>query len=99
VSILTRDDVQHLARLARLELAAEEIDLFARQLAGILEFARQVDAVDTTSAAPLEPTTHPSDPLREDVVLPSLDREAVLADAPGADSAAGLFKVPRVLNG
>lgn len=99
MSILTRDDVQHLARLARLELADEEIDLFARQLAGILEFARQVEAVDTTSAAPVAPATDPSGLLREDLVLPSLDRGAVLAGAPGADSAAGLFKVPRVLNG
>jgi len=98
VPILTRDDVQHLARLARLELADEEVDLFVRQLADILEFARQVDAVDTL-AAPVAPATHPSGPLREDVVVGSLDRDAVLASAPGADRAAGLFKVPRVLNG
>jgi aspartyl-tRNA(Asn)/glutamyl-tRNA(Gln) amidotransferase subunit C len=98
VPILTRDDVQHLARLARLELAGDEVDLFVRQLADILEFARQVNAVETP-AAPVAPATHPSGPLRDDVVLESLDRDAVLAGAPGADRAAGLFKVPRVLTG
>lgn len=97
--ILTRSDVQHLARLARLELSDEELDLFARQLVDILEFARQVEGVDTSSAAPLRPEEHPSGPLREDAVLPSLDRSAVLGGAAGADVAAGLFKVPRVLNG
>jgi aspartyl-tRNA(Asn)/glutamyl-tRNA(Gln) amidotransferase subunit C len=99
VPILTRSDVQHLARLARLELSNEELDLFARQLVDILEFVRQVEAVDTSSAAPLHPEEHPAGPLREDTVLPSLDRSAVLGGAADADIAAGLFKVPRVLNG
>jgi aspartyl-tRNA(Asn)/glutamyl-tRNA(Gln) amidotransferase subunit C len=99
VSILTRDDVLHLARLARLELADDEIDLFVRQLAGILEFARQIEAVDTASAAQQETAMPPPGTLREDLVLPSLERDAVLAAAPAADRRAGLFKVPRVLNG
>jgi aspartyl-tRNA(Asn)/glutamyl-tRNA(Gln) amidotransferase subunit C len=99
VSIFTRDDVQRLARLARLELADPELDLFARQLGEILEFARQIEAVDTTSSRPIESAGSPPDVLRADVVEPSLDRDDVLAGAPEADAAAGLFTVPRVLNG
>ena len=98
MSTFSRAEVQRLARLARLELTDEELDLFARQLGDILVFARQIEAVDTTSvtdeAAPL-----PVDVLRHDEVGPSLDRSDVLDLAPDPDRATGLFKVPRVLNG
>ena len=92
----SRDDVEVLARLARLALTPGEQDLFARQLAGIVEYARQVRDVDTTGAtAPVAPAAPVR--LREDEVRPSLDRRDVLDAAPDADQAAGLIKVPRVL--
>ena len=93
----TRVDVERVARLARLELSADEKDLFARQLAGILAYAEQIQRVPT---AGVEPTSHAGDAaaLRDDAVQPSLPREESLAAAPSADPAAGLFKVPRVLN-
>ena len=89
-------DVERVARLARLELTAEEKDLFARQLAGILAYAEQIQRVPTDG---VEPTSHAGDAaaLRDDIVSPCLPREASLAAAPDADSSAGLFKVPRVL--
>jgi aspartyl-tRNA(Asn)/glutamyl-tRNA(Gln) amidotransferase subunit C len=89
-------DVERIARLARLELTAEEQDLFARQLAGILAYAEQIQRVPTDG---VEPTSHAGDAaaLRDDIVLPCLPREASLAAAPDADPSAGLFKVPRVL--
>jgi aspartyl-tRNA(Asn)/glutamyl-tRNA(Gln) amidotransferase subunit C len=93
----SREDVERVARLARLELDAHEKDLFARQLAGILAYAEQIQRVDTTG---IEPTSHApgsSASMREDVVQPSLPREASLAAAPDADLKAGLFKVPRVM--
>ncbi len=96
MSIFTRIDVQRLARLARLEIADQELDLFARQLGEILEFARQVESVDTAASSTPEPDVRPADALREDVIQPSLDRQDVLAGAPEADAARGLFKVPRV---
>lgn len=95
--IFSREDVERVARLARLELNAEEKDLFARQLAGILAYAEQIQRVDT---AGIEPTSHAPGSgarMREDDVRPSLPREASLTAAPDADVAAGLFKVPRVL--
>ena len=97
VSTFTRDDVLRLARLARLDLAEDEIALFARQLGDILAFARQVESVDTTTAMPASSGIDAA-ALRDDIIQPSLERTAVLAEAPGADPDAGLFKVPRVLN-
>ena len=92
----SRGDVERVARLARLELSAEEQDLFARQLAGILAYAEQIHRVPTEG---IEPTSHAGDAatLRDDEVRPCLPRDASLAAAPDADLVAGLYKVPRVL--
>ena|SRR5689334_21388795 len=92
----SRGDVERVAHLARLELTAEEKDLFARQLAGILAYAEQIQRVPTDG---IEPTSHAGDAaaLRDDVARPCLPREESLAAAPEAERTAGLFKVPRVL--
>ncbi len=92
----SRADVARVARLARLDLNPDEQDLFARQLAGILAYAEQIQRVPTEAVAP---TSHAGDAamLRDDEVRPSLPRDASLAAAPDGDAAAGLFKVPRVL--
>ena len=92
----SRQEVDALARLARLSLSDDEHALFARQLAGIVDYARQVGDVDTPVAA--GPITAASRaPLREDVVQPSLERLDAIGPAPDADAEAGLIKVPRVL--
>jgi aspartyl-tRNA(Asn)/glutamyl-tRNA(Gln) amidotransferase subunit C len=94
---LEPEEVAHVARLARLSLTTDELQLFARQLAGILDYAEQLQAVDTANVAP---TSHPlalTAALRDDDVLPSLSREEGLQAAPESDRSAGLFKVPRVL--
>ncbi|MGH9309078.1 MAG: Asp-tRNA(Asn)/Glu-tRNA(Gln) amidotransferase subunit GatC [Vicinamibacterales bacterium] len=96
-SALTIEEVARIAHLARLDLSHDELELFARQLAGILEYAEQVQAVDTTS---VPPTSHPlalTATLREDEERPSLPRDEALRAAPEPDRSAGLFKVPRVL--
>ena len=92
---LTRDDVLHVATLARLALTDEEVDLFTEQLAAVLEHAAGVSALDTTG---VPPTAHPiplENVLRDDEVRPGLDREEVLAEAPAAES--GRFRVPPIL--
>lgn len=92
-------DVARIAELARLAVTRDELELFARQLGGILAYAEQLQDVDVSSVAP---TSHPlalTAALREDEVRPSLPREDVLRAAPEADINAGLFKVPRVLGG
>jgi aspartyl-tRNA(Asn)/glutamyl-tRNA(Gln) amidotransferase subunit C len=94
-SSLTRADVEHVARLARLALTDEELDALTTELGAILEHAAQVSALDT---AGVPPTAHPL-PLvnvfRADVARPGLDRDEVLAAAPEAEG--GRFRVPRIL--
>jgi aspartyl-tRNA(Asn)/glutamyl-tRNA(Gln) amidotransferase subunit C len=94
-SPLTRDDVAHIARLARLRLTNEELDLFTEQLGGILEHANDMASLDLSELAP---TAHPFglvNVVRPDVVTPSLNRDAVLSQAP--DAREGRFAVPRIL--
>lgn len=93
----TRDDLARIAELARLELDDSEQELFARQLAGILAYAEQIQRVDTTGVDPTSHAPGSAGAMREDAERPSLPRPASLAAAADADLAAGLFKVPRVL--
>jgi len=93
------EDVARIAQLARLALTDDELDLFARQLVGILAYAEQLQDIDT---AGVPPTSHPlalTAALRKDEVRPSLPRDEAVQAAPEPDIAAGLFKVPRVLGG
>jgi aspartyl-tRNA(Asn)/glutamyl-tRNA(Gln) amidotransferase subunit C len=99
VASITRNDIEGLAHLARLELTEDQVDRFTRQLGDILEFARQVNAVDTSAIDAADVVGDGDDRMREDVVQPSLPRAEALRAAPDTDPADGLFKVPRVLNG
>ena len=97
--VFSPDDVARIAQLARLALSDEELSLFARQLAGILAYAEQLQDVPTNG---VPPTSHPlalTAAFREDETRPSLPREAALAAAPEPSPEGGLFKVPRVLGG
>jgi aspartyl-tRNA(Asn)/glutamyl-tRNA(Gln) amidotransferase subunit C len=93
---ITRDEVAHLARLARLAVTDEELDVFAGQLDVILGAVARVQEV---AAADIPPTSHAvplTNVLRPDVVVPCLDRDEVLAAAPAAED--GRFRVPRILD-
>lgn len=92
---ISREQVAHVAHLARLALTDEEIDLFTGQLAAVLEHAEDVEALDTEG---VPPTAHPlplENVLRPDEVTPSVDRDEVLAMAPSAEDSR--FRVPRIL--
>jgi aspartyl-tRNA(Asn)/glutamyl-tRNA(Gln) amidotransferase subunit C len=93
----SRAQVEAVAALANLELSDSEIELFAKQLGEILDYATQVQNIDTTGVPPTASvvTRHSAD--RPDVVAGSLDRADALANAPEASLPAGLFKVPRVI--
>ena len=93
---LTRADVERIATLARLELTADEVALFAAQLTAILAYADQVQQVDTSGVSTAPPSAGIAR-LRDDAPAPSLDRDVILEQAPAADRTAGLFKVPRVI--
>ena len=93
---ISREDVAHLARLARLAVTDDELDRFAGQLDVILGAVARVGEV---AAADIPPTTHAvplSNVLRPDVVVASLPREAVLAGAPAVED--DKFRVPRILD-
>ena len=92
---ITRDDVAHVARLARLRLTEVELDTFTDQLAKVLDHARDVEALDVGD---VPPTAHPyelQNVMRPDEPRPSLDHAAVLDGAPAAED--GMFRVPPVL--
>jgi aspartyl-tRNA(Asn)/glutamyl-tRNA(Gln) amidotransferase subunit C len=92
---ITRDDVAHVARLARLEPTDDELVRFTDQLAKVLDHARDVEALDVGD---VPPTSHPyplQNVMRADEEVPCLDRDAVLAAAPAVEGAQ--FRVPPVL--
>ena len=93
----SRTQIEAIARLAHLRLEEAEIELYARQLGDILEYANQVQNIDTTGVPPTSTILSRHEADRADVVHASLDRTAVLANAPDASLDAGLFKVPRVI--
>ncbi len=79
---ITRTDVLHVARLARLTLAEEEIDDLIRELGRILEYVELLREVDTTGIPVTSHVTVTEAPLRDDTVSVVLDRALVLAEAP-----------------
>ena len=92
---ISHEQVAHVARLARLDLTADELDHYTDQLAAILDHAADIEALDLEG---VEPMTHPVpliNVLREDIIRPCLDRDEVLAAAPAAEG--GRFKVPPIL--
>jgi aspartyl-tRNA(Asn)/glutamyl-tRNA(Gln) amidotransferase subunit C len=92
---LSREDIAHLARLARLAVTDEELDRFAGQLDAVLDAVARVGKADV---ADVPPTTHAvpmTNVMRPDVVTPSLPRAVILAEAPAAED--DRFQVPRIL--
>jgi aspartyl-tRNA(Asn)/glutamyl-tRNA(Gln) amidotransferase subunit C len=92
---LSRDEVAHVAKLARLQLTEEQIDVFTPQLAAILDHAADVEALELGD---VPPTAHPyplANVMRPDEPRLAGIRDAVLAEAPAADD--GMFRVPPVL--
>jgi aspartyl-tRNA(Asn)/glutamyl-tRNA(Gln) amidotransferase subunit C len=88
-------DVAKVARLARLDVTAEEIGRMTSQLDGMLEHFADIDALDLGSVEPMTQPYPLVNVLRPDVVQPCLDREEVLAAAPASE--AGRFRVPPII--
>jgi aspartyl-tRNA(Asn)/glutamyl-tRNA(Gln) amidotransferase subunit C len=93
--MISRADVEHVARLARLGLADDEIDLMQGQLNRILEAIGQLVSVDTSSVGPTAQVIALENVMRDDLPRPSMDREAALANAPLREGAH--LRVPVVL--
>lgn len=91
-SDITRDDVAHIAKLARLELSEDQLDQFTSQLSDVLKTAQDLSDLDLDG---VETMAHPyplANVFRADQIQPSLDRDEVLAQAPDVED--GQFKVP-----
>ena len=95
MSQISRDEVAHLARLARLALTDEELESYAGQLGAILGHVSQIQAVDVTGVKPTGNPLADVNVSRPDVVEPCLTQEQALAQAPKAVD--GRFAVPRIL--
>ena len=94
---LTRSDVDRIATLARMELSDTEKDLFVQQLSHVLEYAEQIQRIDTTGVEPTSQVLSRMPADRPDAPVPSLSNTEALSNAPDAAVRQGLFRVPRVI--
>jgi aspartyl-tRNA(Asn)/glutamyl-tRNA(Gln) amidotransferase subunit C len=97
---VTVEDVERVAELAHLELAPDEMPRMVQDLNAILNYVAELNELDTAGAAPLAQVSEldgagGQSSLRKDVHVPSLDRKAVMPQAPDANN--GFFKVPKVI--
>jgi aspartyl-tRNA(Asn)/glutamyl-tRNA(Gln) amidotransferase subunit C len=95
VSQISRDEVAHLARLARLALSDDELDSFAGQLDAILGHVSTIQSVDVTGVRPTGNPLTDVNVMRPDAVVPGLTQDQALDAAP--KSVDGRFAVPRIL--
>jgi aspartyl-tRNA(Asn)/glutamyl-tRNA(Gln) amidotransferase subunit C len=92
---ISRADVEHVARLARLRLTDEELDRFQAQLAVILEEADKIRRLPTEGVPPTAHAVPMANVWRDDVVGPCLTQAEALSTAPEVEQ--GRFKVPRII--
>lgn len=94
---ITREEVAYTAKLARLELSEEELERLGGDLARISAYVDQLSEVRESAAdiAPVLPLLPTAEALREDIIQPSLSREAALSGAPEPED--GFFRVPKVI--
>lgn len=100
---VSMDEVQHVAELANLQLTAEELPAMARNLDAVLGYIEQLSELDTADVPPMAQVaealgmtpTLAGETLRRDQVKPSVNRAAVMAEAPETNGA--FFKVPKVI--
>lgn len=96
---ITEADVKKVADLAHMEITPDELQIFAPQMAAIVSYVEQLNAVNTTDVTPalggLTPEGERTDSSRDDELQPSLGQKKALSEAP--DAASGHFRVPKVL--
>jgi aspartyl-tRNA(Asn)/glutamyl-tRNA(Gln) amidotransferase subunit C len=95
MAAISRDDVLHVAHLARLHLTDDEVDRMQEQLSNILEAIETLRDVDTSHVGPTASVNQLENVMREDIARPGLTREAALANAPLRDDP--FLRVPTVL--
>jgi aspartyl-tRNA(Asn)/glutamyl-tRNA(Gln) amidotransferase subunit C len=93
--MITKKEVEYVARLARLRLTEEEKERYTKQLADILRYINKLNELDTEKVEPTSHVLHLSNVFREDRVKPSLKQEEILANAPEVESS--YFKVKKII--
>jgi aspartyl-tRNA(Asn)/glutamyl-tRNA(Gln) amidotransferase subunit C len=91
---LTAEEIEHIAKLARLELSHEQKELYREQLSKILDYIAKLRELDTTDVSPTAGGGLIQMPLRPDVARPSLPTQVLLQNAP--ETEADQFKIPPV---
>ena len=92
--MITIKDVEHVAKLARLELTEEEKELYTKQLGDVLKYVDQMNEVDTSNVKPMAQVVDLVNVMREDVVHYDHTKEELMENAPDEEN--GFFKVPKI---
>ena len=92
--IITIKDVEHVAKLARLELTEEEKELYTKQLGDVLKYVDQMNEVDTSNVKPMTQVIDFCNVMREDKVVQEISKEALMSNAPEVEG--DFFKVPKI---
>ena len=92
--MITIKDVEHVAKLARLELTEEEKELYTKQLGDVLKYVEQMNEVDTSDVKPMSHAIDFVNVMREDKVVYEQTKEQLMMNAPDEEN--GFFKVPKI---
>jgi aspartyl-tRNA(Asn)/glutamyl-tRNA(Gln) amidotransferase subunit C len=92
---ISKQEVEHVAKLARLDITESEKETFSKQLSSILTYIEELKSWDTTGVEPTATVLEQTNVLREDRARPSLVVEQVVMNAPDSDG--GYFRVPKIL--
>ena len=92
--MINKEEVKHVAKLARLELTDEEVNKYSQQLGSILEYVEQMNEVNTTGIEPMPHAIPVYNVMREDIVKYEQTKEELMANAPFEEE--GLFRVPKI---
>ena len=92
--MITVKDVEHVAKLARLELTDAEKELYTKQLGDVLKYVEQMNEVDTSDVKPMTQVVDFCNVMLEDVPNLEISKEALMSNAPEEEN--GFFKVPKI---
>ncbi len=92
--MLSKQQVEHVAKLARLNLTESEVELYTKQLSKILDYIDQLNEVNTEGIEPMTQPIPTVNVMREDIVKKQFERKEVLSNAPHEEY--GFFRVPKI---
>ncbi len=93
---ISKEEVEHIAKLASLNLSEAEKDLYAKDMTEILEFANMINSVNTDSVNETIGANENYNVFRKDEIVQNVDKESLLQNAPSQED--GMFQIPKVIN-